>query len=241
MKKTIALFLSLVLMLQPVLGSAAFALPSALKAIQAEAFAGNKAITGNLELPDNVRSVGDRAFADTDIFALWLPAATTSVGSSILAGADTAYVVVENATASLADSAFEDVDILFGKANSTAQRYAERKDLGFFALENLHWYNGFVYYNHGDALELVTGASEHSGSVTIPQSVAGYPVEFVSGFAFMDQAGVSSISLPDTVKANMPEEEYRSNWPSASISFYSTGVDPIIPPEADPENGGYVM
>ena len=241
MKKTLALFLSLVLMLQPVLGSAAFALPSALKAIQAEAFAGNKAITGNLELPDNVRSVGDRAFADTDIFALWLPAATTSVGSSILAGADTAYVVVENATASLADSAFEDVDILFGKANSTAQRYAERKDLGFFALENLHWYNGFVYYNHGDTLELVTGASEHSGSVTIPQSVAGYPVEFVSGFAFMDQAGVSSISLPDTVKANMPEEEYRSSWPSASISFYSTGVDPIIPPEADPENGGYVM
>ncbi len=241
MKKTIALFLSLVLMLQPVLGSAAFALPSALKAIQAEAFAGNKSITGNLELPDNVRSVGDRAFADTDVFALWLPAATTSVGSSILAGADTAYVVVENATASLADSAFDDVEILFGKGNSTAQRYAEKHDLGFFELENTHWYDGFAYYNHGEYLELVTGASEHSGSVTIPQSVSGYPVTAVSGYAFMDQDGITSISLPDTVEANMPEEESRSNWPSSSISFYSTGVDPVIPPEADPENGGYVM
>ena len=241
MKRTVSLLLSLLLMLQPMLASAAFSLPSALKAIQAEAFAGNKAISGNLQLPDNVRSVGDRAFADTDVFALWLPAATTSVGSSILAGADTAYAVVENATASLADSAFDDVEILFGKGSSTTRRYAEANDLGFFALENTYWHDGFVYYNHGESVELVTGAQQLSGSVTIPQSVAGYPVEMISGFAFMDQDGLTSISLPDTLEAEMPAQEHRNNWPAASFSFYSTGVDPIIPPEADPENGGYIM
>ncbi|MBR3794864.1 MAG: Ig-like domain-containing protein [Clostridia bacterium] len=241
MKKTIALFLSLVLMLQPVLASAAFSLPSALKSIQAEAFVGNKAITGNLQLPDNVRSVGDRAFADTDVFALWLPAATTSVGSGVLAGAGTSYAVVENATASLADSAFDGVEILFGKSYSTAQRYAEKNDLGFFELEKLHWHEGFVYYSHGEFLELVTGATEHSGSVTIPQSVDGYPVAMVSGYAFMHQSGLTSISLPDAVEENMPAETSRTDWPAAAISFYSTGIDPVIPPEADPENGGIVM
>ena len=241
MKRTIALLLSLLLMLQPVLASAAFSLPSALKSIQAEAFAGNKAITGNLQLPDNVRSVGDRAFADTDVFSLRLPAATTSVGSRILAGADAAYVVVENATASLADSAFDDVEILFGKDSSTTRRYADANDVGFFALESCYWHDGFVYYNHGEFVELVTGAQELSGSVTIPQSVYGYPVEMISGFAFMDQDGLTSISLPDTLEATMPAEEFRTNWPAASISFYSTGVNPVIPPEADPENGGFVM
>lgn len=241
MKKTVALLLSLMMMLQPVLGSAAFMLPSALRSIQAEAFAGNQAITGNLELPDNVASVGDRAFADTDVWALWLPAAAASIGSRILEGTGTSYVVVENANAAFADSAFADVDLLFGKENSTAQTYAAENSMGFFALENLYWNDGFVYYRHGDYVELVTGAVEHSGSVTIPQSVAGYPVAMISGYAFMHQDGVTDISLPDTLEAAMPQAAQRTDWPEAAIVFYSTGVDPIIPPEADPENGGIIM
>ena len=230
MKKTLVLLLALLLFVLPLSGAlASVSLPAGLKAIEAEAFDGNSAFTGVVELPGGIRSVGDHAFRDTNIFGLKLPAAIREIGDGILESSGSTYAIVGNASPVLSSTAFKDIDLLVGKAGGTVDRWASDNDIAFYPMDLLFYKDGFAYlWVDGTDLMLAFPSEEHSGSVTIPQSVYGAEVVRVSPYAFTNLSGVTTISLPDTLQDSMPEIEV--NWPAAKHEFYATEIKNVIYP-----------
>lgn len=232
MKRIVVLLLSLVLTaLTLCCAQAELLLPGALRRVEAEAFAGDASVSGVIRLPNRVQSVGDSAFADTGVFGLWLPSATDAVGDTILRGANAAYVVVGNASASLGENAFADVAVLVGKSGSSAQRYAESAGMPFYPSDSLVWNGGFAYYLHDDTglAQLAFPAQQRYDSVVIPESVNGWPVARVSPYAFTNTSISGGISLPQAAYDALPD--VRLNWPSAAIGSYATSVEPVMPPQ----------
>ncbi|MBQ2948270.1 MAG: Ig-like domain-containing protein [Clostridia bacterium] len=233
MKKTLVLFLSLLLLMLSVCSAqAAYTLPANLTRIEEEAFAGNPLLSGKVTLPGCVESVGDGAFADTNIHGLWLPESIREVGSGILSGSDALYATVKSPYATLADGAFDGVEILISTPGTPAQAYAEANGLAFIEMMNLIYQDGFAYYVHGDgALELIFSATDtHSGDIVIPSSVNGMPLTMVGGYAFSYLDNVTSIALPETAQPLFDGKGFC--WPDAEISFYDVAVEPFLPEEA---------
>jgi len=224
MKRILPLLLILMLLAQPFgCALAEFTLPSGLRDIQEEAFAGNKLISGNLELPENTQTVGDAAFADTGVFALLIPSATTRIGSGVLEGADTAYVVVGNDAAELADAAFSGVPVIVGGAGSTAQRYAQANGVRFYDADTLVYEGGFAYALDRGArtAQLAFPQVRTHGDVVIPQAVSGCPVVSVSEYA-LTGAQLSALSLPRPAYDTLPDQGV--NWPDAAITAYEVTI-----------------
>ena len=120
MKRVISLILCLCMLLSSLSSAQAIMLPSAVRHIEAEALAGDKSIKGQLVLPENVQSVGDRAFADTDVFRLIMPPAMDEIGSRILEGSGATYVVAENGNpSSVAGDAFAGVKAVLTPAGGS--------------------------------------------------------------------------------------------------------------------------
>ena len=224
MKKTLVLLLALLLFVLPLSGAlASVSLPAGLKAIEAEAFDGNSAFTGVVELPGGIRSVGDHAFRDTNIFGLKLPAAIREIGSGILESSGSTYAIVGNASPALSSTAFKDIDLLVGKAGGTVDRWASDNDIPFYPMNLLFYKDGFAYlWLDGDTLMLAFPSEDHTGSIVIPKSVYGADVVRVSPYAFTNLSGVTGIDLPDTVEDAMPE--FTKDWPSVSPAFYATEI-----------------
>ena len=227
MKKTLVLLLALLLFVLPLSGAlASVSLPAGLKAIEAEAFEGNSAFTGVVELPGGIRSVGDRAFKDTNIFGLKLPAAIREIGSGILESSGSTYAIVGNASPALSSTAFKDIDLLVGKAGGTVDRWASDNDIAFYPMNLLFYKDGFAYlWVDGTDLALAFPSEDHSGSVKIPKSVYGADVVRVLPYAFTNLSGVTAISLPDTVEDAMPD--FAKDWPSVTPTFYATEITDV--------------
>ena len=232
MKKSFVLLLVFLMAAMPVFGAqASVSLPSGLKAIQEEAFVGDSAFTGVIELPSGIRSVGSRAFKDTNIFGLKLPAAIREVGDGILESSGSTYAIVGNASPSLASGAFKDIDLLVGKTGGTVESWAEANGIPFFSMGSLYYKDGFAYQlvNESDPyLLLAFPSKEHTGSITIPKYVYGAEVVGLSPYAFTNLDGVTAIALPDSFI--LPG--YTQDWPDVTPTFYATDVDNIVyPPE----------
>lgn len=213
MKKMIALLLSFVLFMQPCCTAlAAIQLPSALQSIGAEAFKGVTGLEGQVELPKGVEDVGDAAFSQTDVFSMELPEAAGQIGSGILSHSGTAYVVVSNPEAVLAQDAFKDVAAVVGPEGSTAETVAGDK---FFAAGTLIWKDNFAYQLQQDGTAIVAfPAKEVTGAIEIPETVDGHEVTAASPAAFAGLAEVTSIRLPFTADG-LPEMPV--NWPEDAL------------------------
>lgn len=77
-----------------------FVLPASLQTIEEDAFAGTAAV--QVEMPETVETVGDRAFADMSALrSVYIPAGVTRIGEGVFDG--TAGVVVEGQSGSYAE------------------------------------------------------------------------------------------------------------------------------------------
>ena len=211
MKKTLVLLLALLLFVLPLSGAlASVSLPAGLKAIEAEAFEGDSAFTGVVELPGGIRSVGDRSFKDTNIFGRKLPAAIREIGSGILESSGSTYAIVGNASPALSSTAFKDIDLLVGKAGGTVDRWASDNGIAFYPMNLLFYKDGFAYlWVDGTDLALAFPSEDHSGSVKIPKSVYGADVVRVLPYAFTNLSGVTAISRSEERRVG---KECRSRW-----------------------------
>ena len=95
MKKFSAVLLLVSLLLSLIPAHASLTFPANLEIIEDGAFENDSSVSGIVALPEAVHSIGERAFAGTDVYALMLPAACSSIGSGILADAEAAYIYME--------------------------------------------------------------------------------------------------------------------------------------------------
>ena len=158
MKRVFIVFLCLMIALQPVgIAMAGFSLPGMLTTIESEAFMGMKSISGNVSLPSGVKHIGDRAFADTDVYALSLPSGVESVGAGVLDGTNAVYVEVPGFSTSLADGAFDaPLPFILGKPGSVAETWAKNNGRQFLNSSHIMREGGFAYLYPNDSFnELV--------------------------------------------------------------------------------------
>lgn len=236
MKKTLVLLALLLLALSLGSAQAEIRLPANLTVISDQAFEGNAAFRGVIDVPGGVHAVGNYAFRDTCIFGLNLSSAVSSIGEGILEGANATYLTVGSASPSLAEGAFNGVHVIVGKPGGTVESLARRRGVPFYSANSLCYHDGFAYAPaEGGSVTLAFPTQPRGGSVVIPKSVGGMTVRGVSPTAFTNLTSVTEISLPDTV-SSLPDD--RISWPDATISFYPVIPDgTVYPPEVeqDPE------
>ena len=224
MKRVVSLLLSLMIVLMPMTcAQAQLALPGSVVAIEDEAFVGDGSISGNVTLPAGTKTVGDRTFANTDIYALWLPESVRSIGTGVLDGANAVYAVSMSPAMQVASGAL-DVPYLIGRTGTPAQAWAEANGVTFLNTSDIVWQGGFCYQlsydaygNHGKAKLLFARSEDVSGSVVIPEYVSGCTVSEVGSYAFARLDGVTEIHLPEAAA----QPDTRVNWPDAPVTTYS--------------------
>lgn len=198
-------------------------LPSNTKTIKAEAFYGDSSIDQLVTLPGKVTTVGANAFYGTHVFAIDFPASVTSIADQNLSSTYMAYAIVRNSSATIASTALNGAKYIFGNSGSTAQTRASADGITFVPLSQLVLQNGFYYQitNSKATLLCPKNAPNLSGSVTIPQTVSGYPVSTISKNAFFRCSRVTALKIPSTATV---ASGALSGAPNATVTYYG-GLD----------------
>lgn len=176
---------------------AAFALPQSLVRIEDEAFRGDAMLTGRVDIPEQVVSVGKRAFEQSGVYAIVFPQSVSFIGADALTNTDASYAMVCNADAQIEAGAFASLSYLFGEAGSTAQAYAEAAGIEFVALDALVLEGGF-YYAVDDTATLLCAAdaTQISGEWVLPETVGGKTLALIRENAFAGCGALSKLTIP---------------------------------------------
>lgn len=154
---------------------AGISMPGDLTAIEAEAFMGDAALTGLLTLPDDVSSVGDRAFADTGLYALHLPNDCDTVGADVLAGTNAAYIYLNSQTAVFDSAALTDVHyVITSSSNKSAANFGDK----LVYIHRVTQSNGLYYRVNDDGVSPLcpVDGTALGDTVTVPMIVGKLPV-----------------------------------------------------------------
>lgn len=195
MKKLLLMILAVLLMLSAC-ASAAVSLPDDLTEIEASAFEDAAGLSGRVVLPDAVKTVGARAFANTSLHALVVPAGCVSVDPSVLAGTDAAYLQMMSGSTVLsaqpAAAAF-----VFGPAFGNASGLSN-----FYANETLVAQGGLYYsVTEGNAVPLCAVDATLSGTVTLPKFINGQPIRALDVFVLNGCKAVHEFRIPSYLTA----------------------------------------
>ncbi len=176
---------------------AGFTFPKALRRVEDEAFLNDTSLTGLVELPAGVESVGKRAFYGSGAYAVDFPSSVTKISTQAVQNSRINYVVVRSSSTALEANALAGVNYVFAPSGSTAQRYAEASGVRFVSLDNLRLEDGF-YYELTDhaALLCARDATAISGAVSIPGAVSDLSVDEISANAFKGCEKLSALELP---------------------------------------------
>ncbi len=219
----IAGFLMAVLLTVLVAG-AAFAsvtLPGGLTAIEAEAFMGDRAMTGLVRIPAGVNTVREDAFTDTGVFAMELPATVRTVEAQRLSGLT--YMRIESRSADLV-SLPDTLKYIASPKGGLVQYYANFHHVDFYPVDTLIADGGFYYVPNDTGLTLLSAVDNSAvpASVTIPENVDGQWVNAVSAYAFAGCPQVTSIALPVASEGHVPASA-TADCSGARVSYYGNG------------------
>lgn len=198
-KKYLIMLLAALLACLCLTATAEVNLPAELETIEAGAFEGDTDLTGRVDLPDIVRSIGDRAFASTNVYALGIPFSCEYVGANVLAGSDAAYMYIPGYDTVLADGAANGVSYVF------ANPYNEHvRNLPNFVDANaLYICDDNIYYEYtsdGTMRALCPYAPEYlwcGSTLTIPK-ITDYNclVTDVSGLVLPHCDDITTVEIP---------------------------------------------
>ncbi len=197
MKRNLLILLLAFLLTLTLTAAAELSLSNGLTAIDSSAFEGDSALKGRVVLPNSVKTVGSRAFANTGLHALVLPAGCKSVDGSVLAGTRAAYLYLNGASTAI-DGGLQDVAYVFGPAFGSASNLNN-----FYATETLVTKGGFYYsVTAGATIPLcaVDGASV-SSEITIPKLVNDQPVRSLNTLVVNGCTNLSTINIPSYLTA----------------------------------------
>ena len=169
-----ALLIALLTLSGPALADT-LTLPASLKTIEAEAFMGDTSLD-EVVLPEGIESIGSRAFANSSVKTVNLPATLTSIADDAFDGVTEITVAAEQGTA-----AYE---------WAVAQGLIE--DLQESPVED------FEFIDNGDGTCTIKKYIGNETEVIVPRhDGSGNTVESINDFAFNYKSNITSIVLPD--------------------------------------------
>lgn len=188
-------------------------LPAALVEIEAGAFEGDAALEGVVVLPEGVRSVGSRAFAETGLHALVIPEGCASLAADALAGGQAAYVRMNGADTAVSGDELADVPFVFAPAGSGTESLP-----GFYAAESLTVQDGWLYsLTETEAIPLCAAdGTAVSGMVMLPKLVGGLPVLSLEVLVTKGCGEMTELQVPSYL--DIPAELAASTYPAMSVS-----------------------
>lgn len=195
MKKLVSMLLAVIMVLGTVSSSAlaGFTLPGALVEIQQEAFLGNSAITGVVELPETVKTVGANAFGATGVYALTAHAGVEIIGQQ---STTMAYLMAAGSATQVEGSGWAKFAI--APQGSAVQTWAGANGVAFVAVDDVVGEEPFLYQVADGEATLLCAIDNTlvPAEVVIPDEVGEYRVTALSANAFFGCAQVTSISVP---------------------------------------------
>ena len=219
----IAGFLTAVLLTVLMAGaaSASVTLPGSLTAIEAEAFMGDRAMTGLVRIPAGVNTVREDTFTDTGVFAMELPATVRTVEAQRLSGLT--YMRIESRSADLV-SLPDTLKYIASPKGGLVQYYANFHHVDFYPVDTLIADGGFYYVPNDTGLTLLSAVDNSAvpASVTIPENVDGQWVNAVSTYAFAGCPQVTGIALPVASEGHVPASA-TADCSGARVSYYGNG------------------
>jgi len=168
----------------------------------------------NISLSKNLREIGYDAFSNCrDLCKITIPESVEKIGGDAFFYADLDEITIENPDIELPSrflvNRWENIDgmtefsytgVIYGKEDSTAQKYAEENDI-IFALGKGE--EGIFSYNRlPDGIEIthIEDPADNYGSAVldIPESIEGLPVVRYRGSSV---EGYSTVNLPSGIKS----------------------------------------
>lgn len=141
-------------------------LPAGLEVIEQEAFMGDTSL-GTVRVPESVRVIGARAFADSSVGEVYLPVSLEEIAGDVFAGCENVMLVVEEES------------YAYGWAKGSGLEY--RLNIDFL-------------YNRYDKDVTISGYIGTDPDVIIPSEIEGLPVV---GVSLLNNQVIESIVYPE--------------------------------------------
>ena len=172
----------------------------------------------SVTIPETVSSIGYSAFESCNLTDIVIPASVSSIGNNAfclcrdlvrIVFMNPDCIIPEEGRAAVCNSYFEDEKIgysgiIVGYEGSTAQEYAQRHGMAFETIGNEKTQfltEGWLSYRvTPDEVIVMKCDYEAEGDIVIPEKISGVPVTEIAENAFADHAGITSVTLPDTVE-----------------------------------------
>ncbi len=203
--------------------SAAAELPAELTDIGESAFEGDVLLTGVLNLPEGVKTVGRRAFASTGLHGLIVPDGCVSLAADVLSGSGAAYVTLSGAETVVDANAMAGVSFVFGPEGGSAAGMT-----GFYASETLFVQDDFYYsITENEALVLCPILPMEDEIIILPKLVDGMPLRQLDTLALRGCRNVtisvpSYLDIPEGVDV-IPYDAMTLTAPVASVTECTEG------------------
>jgi hypothetical protein len=146
-------------------------LPANLEAIEEEAFMGSSSLESVI-LPDGIKYIGDRAFADSSLKQIYMPGSLRTIAENAFDHHSPA-LIIKGETGTLAETYAKSHDILFAAVNGEPKYESTKKFLDAIATEEGVTYMIFdtVYEGDKDYEEVIV--TLQSDSLISGEGVAG--------------------------------------------------------------------
>lgn len=151
-----------------------------------------------------VTELGDEAFAGVDrIEGIIVPEYIEKIGQSTFRtnyNDGLKWVRIENANLIIPpdSEAFGSYMMIYGKDNSTIQKFAYKKHYNFKDYEKIVQ-DGVLTGEIVDGTIMITECDAEAVEVTIPEEINGIPVTAIGSMAFYDLRNLKSVYVPDSV------------------------------------------
>lgn len=168
------------LLCAPVLSgtAATLNLPDGLTAIEAEAFAGDASISF-VKVPEGTETIGSRAFADSGLTRINLPASLTEIADDAFDGCEGLIIAALN--------------------GSYGGEWCADSGLDYYLDTDPNEESDFTVSVLSSTACAITGYTGERTVVVLPEKIGGRTVTTVAQSAFMDNEAIESVTIPGTV------------------------------------------